>query len=347
MVPSQQFTIEPPDAGNRLDKFLTTQLTDTTRSQVQKLIKAAHVTVNGEPASVHQFLKVGDVIKIDDHQSREYKAATANGGVPLSLKNRGFGGGRSPGSSRPPSPTPYSLLLTPKIIYEDDDVLVIDKPAGLLVHPTPHQSDNTLTDWLVTHCPTIRNVGPDPRRPGIVHRLDRDVSGLMVMAKTQQMYGHLVQQFTEQKVQKTYAAVVYGVPTQHAGTIRLPIGRSASGTHVAHPASAAKPADRAAETNYRVVETYGPYAQLEVSIATGRPHQIRAHLAAIGHPIVGDREYGPTKPFHHDGKRKIKTIALDRLLLHVTGLQFTGPDGTPHAFTSPTPKIFTEFIQSP
>ena len=318
MTTGQSFTVPPDAAGTRLDVFLTGKLSDTTRSRIQKFIKSGTVTINGKPASVHQFLKTGDVVMM----------------------------GQEAGSKEPTQPaslTASTMLHAPKIVYEDNDLLVVEKPAGLLVHPTPHERDGTLTDWLGEHYPPIRTVGADPLRPGIVHRLDRDVSGLLVVAKTSQAYAHLVGQFTDQQVGKTYAAVVYGAPTKVSGKITLPIGRATDGNYVARPTADAKPDDRSATTNYRLVRTAGPYSLLEVEIATGRPHQIRAHLAAIGLPIVGDTEYGPRKPFHHTGTRRIKTVTLDRLLLHVTKLEFTGPDGTPHAFESPLPEIFSAY----
>lgn len=311
----RQFTVEKLDAGQRLDKFLTTQLTDITRSQVQKLIRTGAVSVNGQAAVVHHFLKTGDVVTVAERKP----SPTAS--VAL---------GRSPA----PEPT---------IIYEDDEMLVIDKPAGLLVHSTPHQASSTLADWLGNRSPAIRNVGPDPKRPGIVHRLDRDVSGLMVVAKTQASYTHLVTQFAERQVQKTYTAIVYGQPAHASGTITLPIGRSADGSYVARPRTAARPGDRPAETRYRVVKPGETYSWLEIDIATGRPHQIRAHLSAIGHPIVGDREYGPAKPFHHTGKRRIKMVAADRIMLHVTALRFTGRDSRLHLFRSPLPAAFERY----
>ncbi|MDD5110443.1 MAG: RluA family pseudouridine synthase [Patescibacteria group bacterium] len=315
----KQFTIEPADAGNRLDKFLTVKLPDTTRSQIQKLIKTGHATVNGKTAAVHHFLKAGDVVAVST------PATVSTAAAPIAA----------------PSSSP-----TPTIIYEDAEMLVIEKPAGLLVHATTQKESDTLIAWLQARYPDFVEIGGDPQRPGIVHRLDRDVSGLMVIAKTQAAYDHLVAQFSDRKVRKTYAAIVYGAPTKPAGEITLPIGRSASGKFVAHPQQGGDTfdeKDRDAHTRYRVVETFGRYCLLEVHIATGRPHQIRVHLAAIGHPIVGDREYGPSKPFHHTGVKKVKTVALDRLLLHVTGLTFMGPDGTLHSFTSPLPKIFTTF----
>ncbi|MDO8560368.1 MAG: RluA family pseudouridine synthase [bacterium] len=325
MTTEQSFTVQSDIAGTRLDVFLTGKLSDTTRSRIQKFIKSGTVTVNGKPASVHQFLKTGDAVTVDESRSRKQEVGSMG-------RNRSAD-----------SPTPYSLPHTPTIVYEDEDLLVLDKPAGLLVHPTPHERDGTLTDWLGEHYPPIRTVGADPLRPGIVHRLDRDVSGLLVVAKTSQAYAHLVGQFTDQQVGKTYAAVVYGAPTKVSGKITLPIGRATDGNYVARPTADAKPDDRSATTNYRLVRTAGPYSLLEVEIATGRPHQIRAHLAAIGLPIVGDTEYGPRKPFHHTGTRRIKTVTLDRLLLHVTKLEFTGPDGTPHAFESPLPEIFSAY----
>lgn len=310
MSSPQQFTIEPADAGSRLDKFLTAHLANLTRSQIQKLIKRSAVTINGRPAAVHRFLKAGDVIVF------------------------------SPVTPSPPQAhAPPTLAST--VVYEDDDLLVIEKPAGLLVHPTARQELETLTAWLQNRYPKLREVG-EPHRPGIVHRLDRDVSGLMVVAKTPAAYQYLVEQFAERHVHKTYAAVVYGTFNHPSGEITLPIGRATSGKFVARPANGTN--ERNARTAYRVQTSADPYSLLEVKTTTGRPHQIRAHLAAIGHPIVGDREYGPSKPFHHTGKRKIKVLTLDRVLLHVTNLKFAGPDGAPHLFISSLPAIFNNFL---
>ncbi len=325
MITSQQFTVKPADAGARLDKFLTTQLKDITRSQIQKFIKTGGVTVNGKTASVHQFLKTADIVAVSSSLTR-------------SVTDHPLPQGRGVRGEGPPAPT---------IVYEDGDLVAIDKPAGLLVHPTDKQEPQTLTAWLLDRYPTLHEVG-EPHRPGIVHRLDRDVSGLMVVAKTPAAYQHLVEQFSQRRVHKTYAAVVYGMLNHSSGEITLPIGRSTTGKFVAHPANDASVAtERDARTAYRVLTPADPYCLLEVKTTTGRPHQIRAHLAAIGHPIIGDREYGPSKPFHHTGKRKIKVVTLDRILLHVTGLQFTGPNGKLHTFTSSVPELFTEFMQKP
>ena len=238
----------------------------------------------------------------------------------------------------------------PTIIHEDADLLVLDKPSGLLVHPTDRNEPDTLVAWLLVHCPMIANVGDDPRRPGIVHRLDRDVSGLMVVAKTPAAFAHLKQQFQDRTVGKEYAALAYGHFAQPEGVIRLPIGRSRQGKFVAHPTVAGEAFahdDREAITRYRMVRAVGPHSLLDVTIDTGRTHQIRAHLSAIGHPIVGDPLYRPRKPFLRFFSRRVKVDhTIGRPFLHARSLRFTAPNGAPSAFTSPLPPKLQAYLDA-
>lgn len=208
--------------------------------------------------------------------------------------------------------------LTPRICYEDASILVVDKPAGLLLHPTGRAStEYTLVDWLVKHVPSLNTVGDDPARPGIVQRLDRAASGLLVIAKTTAAFEALKKQFADHRVQKEYLALVHGTMPRTEGTIALSIGRATGkrgrGRFVAKPTTA----DGKTAVTHFVVEASNPrYTLLTVRTETGRTHQIRAHLAAYGHPIVGDTEYV---------SKRWKNNDAPRLFLHATRLGITHP----------------------
>jgi len=212
-----------------------------------------------------------------------------------------------------------------KIVKETKDYLVIDKPAGLLVHGAKHITEETLVDWLLAKYPKIKEVGESLERPGIVHRLDKDVSGLMVIAKNQTTYEHLKSQFQDRTMTKEYTALVYGKILSDEGDIDFPIKRSHQGFKMAAvPKNFASDGEtvRQALTHYQIIEKKINYTLLAVRIKTGRTHQIRVHLAALGHPIVGDNLYG-TKTT----KIKNKKIDLGRLFLVSSHLEFTDPDG--------------------
>lgn len=177
-----------------------------------------------------------------------------------------------------------------QIIYEDNDILVVNKPAGLLVHGL-----NSLVDWLVEKYPNIKSVGEDPERPGIVHRLDKDTSGVLLIAKNQKSFEYLKEQFQERKVKKKYLALVYGSIKNNSGIIDLPIGRSAGDARKKSALGKIKGKIREAITEYRVLRRFKDFTLLEAYPKTGRMHQIRVHFKAIGHPIVCDKLYGPKK----------------------------------------------------
>ncbi len=229
-------------------------------------------------------------------------------------------------------------MIEPKVIFENDDFLVLDKPSGLQVHPARIAKKNvrkgsdgeviknapTLTDWLLEHYPEVKNVGEDPAmRPGIVHRLDKETSGIMIVPKNQKTFEELKLLFQEHKIQKTYIAVVAGVLNKKEGTIDAPIGikngtlkRSVFATRMLKPAI----------TKYKVLKEFkkdgNTYSLLEVAPETGRTHQIRVHLASIGHPIMGDALYG---------KKNHPTFAL-RLMLHARKLEFSDDRGNHFEF---------------
>lgn len=225
----------------------------------------------------------------------------------------------------------------PKIIAETPDYLVLDKPSGLLVHEANHHPGaDTLVHWLLEHYPAIKGVGEEADRPGIVHRLDMDVSGVMVVARTQQMYDHLKKQFQNHEVEKMYLALVHGVPGKPDGTIRFPLGRSRrnAGRMASQPVPTDKTRD--AVTNFAVKEQFTHLTLLEVTIETGRTNQIRAHLLAFGLPIVGDTVYA---------SRWVKQkVALDRPFLHSWKLGFTDLDNTMQHFEAPLPESLTALL---
>lgn len=247
-------------------------------------------------------------------------------------------------------------MLKINIIYQDEDFLVIEKPAGLLVHPTKYQKGNTLVDWLLENFPKIKNVG-QKNRPGVVHRLDKDVSGLMVVAKAQEMYEHLVRQFSENKVKKEYLALVYGQPPEEKGMIELPIGRTKKGKLVAVKYRKGIKMEKPAITEYEVINKFPisnfqflnkfkiqnlqfqKFTLLKIRPLTGRTHQIRIHLASIDCPIVGDKQYLPKH------LRNQITKYLNRIFLHASYLGFYDLGGKWREFKSDLPEELKKIFE--
>ncbi len=222
------------------------------------------------------------------------------------------------------------------IIFENNDFLIINKPAGLIVHPTTFKEENTLVDFLIEYCPQIKNVGDDTNaRPGIVHRLDKDVSGLMVIAKTQAAFDFLKKQFQERKVKKEYYALVYGEVKEKKGIIDLALGFSKRKSKIKMTVFSQNKS-KSAITEYEVLKKIFNFTLLKVKIKTGRTHQIRAHLNFIGHPILGDRIY------RNKGlERKIKQKKLDRIFLHCFKLGFYDLENKWIEFEKQMPEQFT------
>jgi len=197
-----------------------------------------------------------------------------------------------------------------KIIYEDDDILAINKPAGLVVHG----SDNSLVSWLLNKYPEIKNVGEDPERPGIVHRLDKDTSGILLVAKNQKAFEYLKEQFQNRKIKKKYLALIEGVIKSEQGIIDLPIGKSKKDFRKRASTGKIVGKIREAITEYKVIKRFSEYTLVEVFPKTGRTHQIRVHFKAIGHPVAGDKLYGSKGE-------------LSRQFLHANSLEFKLPAG--------------------
>ena len=310
----QTWTIESFQADERLDLFINEQIPDISRSQIQKLIKNGTILLNNHATSVHHFLKAGDVITLHDAASVEPRSQEAL-----------------------PPPEPSIKLAPLHIIKETADWLVIDKPKGLLVHPDTGHEFGTLVDLLLEHDPKIAKVGGHPERPGIVHRLDKEVSGLMVIAKNQATYENLQRQFAERRVKKTYLALVHGEIPQEEGDIKFRIARSSTKARMA-----ARPEQeeegQAAWTHYRVLQRFIGAALVEVEILSGRTHQIRAHFLALKHPIIGDELYAL--------KKTDRKLMSPRLMLQSIGLEFTDPATKEHqAFHLDPDPAFATLIQ--
>lgn len=215
-----------------------------------------------------------------------------------------------------------------KIIYQDNDLIIIDKPAGLTVHPTKPEQTNTLVDQLISDYPEIKKVGDDPLRPGIIHRLDKDTSGLIIIAKNNKSFQSLKKQFQERKVIKKYLALVYGKVKDDRGTVTKSI--SFSKKDYKKRSALLDNKSKSAWTEYQVIQRFDDYTLLEVLPKTGRTHQIRIHLKSIGHPIVGDKQY--------KFKRQKTITGLSRQFLHAQYLKFNMLDGKIAEFKSELPK---------
>lgn len=315
-----KITIKEKNQGERLDKFLSFILKAKTRSQIKKMISNGLVLIDGKEAKVHHFLKTKEqVIILPDIET---KAETSIIEVPQTSFN-------------------------PKIIFEDDNFLILEKPAGMLTHPTDFGETNTLVDWIHKRFPEIEAVGEYKYRGGIIHRLDKDVSGIIVAAKNDQAFYHLKNQFKDRIVKKIYIALVYGKIEKNEGEINLPIGRNKEGQFVAHPKKGDEKflsKDRIAKTKYKVLKYVNDYSLLEVQILTGRTHQIRAHFQAVGHPILGDQIYKPKNKIFHFLRRKIKIIDLKRIFLHSYKIGFNNLKNEWVEFISPVPNEINEFI---
>ncbi|MFA6410107.1 MAG: RluA family pseudouridine synthase [Candidatus Buchananbacteria bacterium] len=315
------FIVSESEVNSRLDKFLAEKLKTQSRSQIKKMIEAGFVLVNDRPTTVHRFLKVADKISLIEKKEEPKKITNTKKAL--------------------------APKIEPSVIFENSDFMVLDKPAGLLVHPTERNETDTLVDWLLKKIPGIEKVGEQKYRAGIIHRLDKDVSGIMIVAKNNQAFEHLKDQFKKRKVQKQYIALVYGPVEQSEGEIDLPIGRNKEGQFVAHPKKGTdklQDQDKLAKTQYKVLEYLKDYTLLEVKILTGRTHQIRAHLFAINHPILGDSIYKPKNKFLHFLRKKIKVVDPGRIFLHSQKIGFSDLLGQWLEFNSPLPKILQSYL---
>ena len=286
------------NSPGRLDKYLTREYPELSRSRLQALIEQGYVLVNGCGAKPGQRLNPGDVIQFTLYPQQK--------GLPVAED------------------------MPLDIVYEDADVMVVNKPAGIAVHPAPGHVSHTLVNALLAHYPGLRDVG-DAMRPGIVHRLDKDTSGLMIVAKNSPAQQYLIDQFKARQVSKMYLVLVKGTLTPLQGVIEAPIGRDPSHRKRMTVVMGGKEG----RTRYCVKEYLGDCTLLEVHTETGRTHQIRVHLLAIGYPVVGDKVYG------------VKSAYLKRQFIHAQQLGLRLPNGEFRQFTCELPadlRAAIEFI---
>jgi len=297
-----RLTVQQSDL--RVDRYIAQAAPDLSRSLVQKLLAEGRITVGDQVPRASYKVQAGDEIMV-----------------------------------RVPPPEPIAVVaeaIPLAIIYEDADIVVVDKPAGMVVHPAHGHHSGTLVNALLGHCPDLAGIGGE-QRPGIVHRLDKDTSGLLIVAKNDAAHHHLQSQFQARQVLKTYLALVEGVPSAAHGIIDAPIGRDPQHRQRMAIATTTSRGSREARTEYRAVEYFPNHTLLEAEPVTGRTHQIRIHLAFIGHPIVGDRVYGFRK----------QHLAVPRQFLHAARIAFSLPgSGQPVAFTSPLPEDLAAILKT-
>lgn len=294
-----EFTVGEKDQNTRLDLFLSRQLEQVSRSYLQELIQSGHVTRNGKPAKASSRLKTLDRIVVFLPEPQHVKLE--------------------------PEPIPLD------IVYEDADLLVINKPQGLVVHPAPGHYHGTLVNALLFHCRDLAGIRGS-LRPGIVHRLDKETSGLLVVAKTDLAMQGLIEQIKNRQVRRHYLALVHGELDRQTGRIQAPIGRSPRNRKKMAVVESGRPA----VTWYHVMERFAGFSLVEVRLETGRTHQIRVHMAYIGHPVAGDPVYGPRRP----------AFNLRGQALHAWYLALEHPrTGTPLEFTAPLPAYFREVLE--
>lgn len=294
-------TVNEKSAGKRLDVFLSEAYPDITRSRLKQLAEEKHVLLNGAAAKASAKVKAGDVTELEIPDLREPEILAED--IPL------------------------------KIVYEDDDMLVVDKPRGMVVHPAVGNYTGTLVNALMNHCGDSLSGINGEKRPGILHRIDKDTSGLLMVAKNDNAHRSLAEQIKEHSLTRAYKAIVHGGFKTDGGRIDLPIGR--------HPSDRKKMAvtynhSRNAVTNYRVLERLGAYTLIECILETGRTHQIRVHMSHIGHPIVCDPVYGIKK----------ELFASQGQLLHAYKIGFVHPrTGEYMEFESELPEYFEKILK--
>ena len=279
----EQILVPAEDAGKRLDAFLAGQMEDLTRSAAARLCEEGRVRLGEKPLAKNYRLTGGETLTVDLPEPEPIDAVPQD--IPLD------------------------------IVYEDEDVIVINKPKGLVVHPAPGHPDGTLVNALLYHCgESLSGIG-GALRPGIVHRIDRDTSGLIIAAKNDFAHQRLSAQLQDHTLARVYRCIVVGSLPQEAGTVDAPIGRHPTDRKKMAVYPASEPHTKYAYTGYKVLERLGEFTMLECRLKTGRTHQIRVHMAHLGHPILGDTVYG--------AKRSVP--GLQGQCLHAVGLKFIHP----------------------
>ena len=284
--------------SGRLDKVCSELFTDYSRSQIKQLLDGGNITVNGKNEKAKYKVKQGDVIKLEEPETKALELRPED--IPLD------------------------------IVYEDDDVIVVNKPQGMVVHPAPGHDEHTLVNALLYHCPLSTINGTF--RPGIVHRIDKDTSGLLMVAKNDKAHRSLAKQLKDKTNIREYVALVHGRIAEDEGTINAPIGRSLKD----RKKQAVVKDGRNAVTHFEVLKRYRDYTLVKCILETGRTHQIRVHMKYIGHPLVGDPLYGPKKTIKGNGQ-----------FLHAGKLGFIHPTtGKLLVFEAPLPEIFQECLEN-
>ena len=295
------FTVEN-QGGDRIDRYLSEELEDRSRSYIQKLIKEQYVKVNEKPVKANYRLSLGDMVEIDLPEAKE------------------------------PDIVPEDIPMD--ILYEDQDIIMINKPKRMVVHPAPGHYSGTLVNALMYHCGDELSGINGTMRPGIVHRIDMDTTGSLVVCKNDMAHQSLSAQLKEHSIRRIYVAIVHGNIKEDSGTVNAPIGR--------HPTERKKMSThckngREAITHYQVLERFGDYTYIQCELETGRTHQIRVHMASIGHPLLGDQVYGPKKcPFP----------TLQGQTLHARTLGIIHPrTGEYLEVNAPLPDYFEELLE--
>ena len=297
----QTVTVEKEFSGNRVDKFLSEQFPDLSRSYIQKLIKDGHVTANGKIVKANYKLNALDTLALDKPELQE------------------------------PDIVPENIPID--ILYEDEDILIVNKPKGMVVHPAPGHYSHTLVNAVLYHCGENLSGINGVIRPGIVHRIDMNTTGSLLICKNDKAHQILAEQLKEHSITRKYHAIVHGNLKEDTGTVNAPIGR--------HPTDRKKmstkaPNGRHAVTHYRVLERFGNFTYIECQLETGRTHQIRVHMASIGHPQLGDAVYGP---------KKCPVKNLQGQTLHAMVLGFIHPrTGAYMEFEAPIPEYFSNLL---
>jgi len=306
---AENFTVEKSLPGGRLDTFLRTKFPAVSRGAMQRLIEQGHIRVNGQATKPTHTPRAGDQVEIHWPDARPAEAQ--------------------------PEEMPLDIL------FEDKSLLVVNKPAGLVVHPAAGHEEHTLVNALLHHCAgQLSGIG-GVARPGIVHRLDKETSGCLVVAKNDETHLALSKQFAERQVKKIYNAIVCGEPARDSGEIRAAIARHS--THRKRMAVRDDDSGRAAHTSWRVLEKLNAAAFVEAQIHTGRTHQIRVHFEFLGHPVVGDETYGAKQ---NKKLAELTGYTAPRVMLHSRELSFIHPRTEKEmSFESPLPKYFREALK--
>ena len=295
------FAAEKEDVGTRIDVFLAENMEDLSRSGVQKLIDEGMITLNGGKTKANYKLREKDVIDVTVPEVKEVEILPED--IPLD------------------------------ILYEDEDVIVVNKPQGMVVHPAPGHTSGTLVNALMFHCGDDLSGINGEKRPGIVHRIDKDTSGVLMIAKNDMAHQSLAAQLAEHSITRKYNAVVYNGFNEDEGTVNEPIGRNPQDRK---KMAVTQKHSRHAVTHYRVIERMEKFTLIEAQLETGRTHQIRVHMTYIGHPLLGDPVYGPKK----------QPISLEGQALHARVLGFIHPrTGEYMEFEAPLPPHFEALLE--